>query len=144
MTTFSTQRAFAASCADVFAAIEDPVRLARWWGPKGFTNTFELFEFREGGHWNFHMIGPDGAVYPNESVFDVIEPSRRVVIRHACQPFFQLTIALEPSEGGTLLHWDQTFDDAAVAEAVRHIVEPSNEQNLDRLTAELGLTLAPG
>jgi uncharacterized protein YndB with AHSA1/START domain len=30
----------------VFAAFADAARLARWWGPKGFTNTFDEFELR--------------------------------------------------------------------------------------------------
>ena len=87
----------------------------------------------------FTMIGPDGATYPNEAVFTRIDEDRQVVIEHVCQPHFQLTITLEPATCGTLLRWDQTFADAAIAQAVRHIVEPSNEQNLDRLGVELGL-----
>jgi uncharacterized protein YndB with AHSA1/START domain len=138
MTTFSTSRQLAATPIEVFAAIQDPTRLAKWWGPNGFTNRFELFEFHVGGRWIFSMIGPDGTTYPNESVFAAVEPDRQVVIRHDCAPHFQLTITLEPFAGGTLLRWDQAFDDAAVAQAVRHIVEPANEQNLDRLSAELG------
>jgi len=137
MSTFSTTRTLRAEPSAVFAAISDPVRLAKWWGPDGFSNRFEVFEFEPGGRWVFEMIGPDGKVYPNESVFDAIEADRRVVIRHVCQPFFTLTISLEPSAGGTLLHWQQAFADAAVASAVRHIVVPANEQNLDRLSAEL-------
>lgn len=86
------------------------------------------------------MVGPDGREYPNESVFASVVPDRLVVIRHVCAPHFQLTIALEAEGSGTLLRWDQAFDDPAVAAAVRAIVEPANEQNLDRLTAELGLT----
>ena len=85
------------------------------------------------------MIGPDGTVYPNTSVFSSIQPDRQVVIRHDCQPYFTLTITLEPAVGGTLLTWEQAFDDAKVAEAVRHIVVPANKQNLDRLSAELGV-----
>jgi len=84
------------------------------------------------------MIGPDGKTYPNESVFSSIEVDRQVVIQHVCQPHFQLTITLEPSAGGTLLSWVQTFADASVAQNIRHIVEPANEQNLDRLGAALG------
>lgn len=139
MTSFTTRRQFAAKPADIFAAFQDPARLAAWWGPKGFSNVFDVFEFWPGGRWVFTMTGPDGTAYPNESVFARIEAHREVVIRHACEPFFQLTVSLEPTAGGTLLHWVQVFDDAAVAEAVRHIVEPANEQNLDRLSAELGL-----
>jgi uncharacterized protein YndB with AHSA1/START domain len=142
MSTFSTRRQLAASPAFVFAAIKDPARLAKWWGPAGFSNRFDVFEFHAGGKWLFTMVGPDGAAYPNESVFSEIEADRKVVIRHTNQPHFQLAITLEAQAGGTLLRWDQTFDDPAVAQAVRHIVEPANEQNLDRLSAELGLSNA--
>jgi uncharacterized protein YndB with AHSA1/START domain len=137
MTTFQTSREIPATPAAVFAAIDDPQRLARWWGPDGFRNTFEVCDFRPGGAWKFTMHGPDGANYPNESVFYAIELDRKVVIDHACQPFFRLTIALEPSALGTRVHWTQVFADAAVAAAVAHIVEPANEQNLSRLTVEV-------
>ena len=139
MTTFSTSRRFAASPAAIFAAIKDADRLARWWGPAGFTNRFDVFEFKTGGRWIFTMIGPDGASYANESTFASIEIDRKVVIRHDCQPHFELAITLEPSPVGTLLQWDQTFAEAAVAESIRHIVVPANEQNLDRLGVELDL-----
>jgi uncharacterized protein YndB with AHSA1/START domain len=143
MTTFSTSRQLATSPASVFGAIRDGERLAKWWGPAGFSNRFDVFEFHTGGKWIFTMIGPDGATYPNESVFSVIDADRKVVIQHTNHPHFQLAITLEASEGGTLLRWDQTFADASVAQAVRHIVEPANEQNLDRLSVELGLSNTP-
>lgn len=142
MTTFITSRQLAAAPSAIFEAFKDATRLAKWWGPNGFTNRFEEFDFQVGGKWVFTMIGPDGAKYPNESVFSAIEPDRRIVINHDCPPHFRLTITLEPSERGTILHWEQAFADAAVAQAIRHIVEPSNEQNLDRLSAELGLSNA--
>lgn len=139
MTTFSTTRHLAAEPSAVFAAIESPERLARWWGPNGFSNHFEVCDFQPGGKWVFRMIGPDGTAYANESVFSRIEPGRCVVIQHICAPFFELTITLAQSGQGTLVSWDQVFADASVAQAVRHIVEPANEQNLDRLAIELGL-----
>lgn len=139
MSTFSTNRHYAASPAQVFAAMADPQRLARWWGPDGFSNRFQVFEFQPGGRWVFDMVGPDGTVYPNASEFSRIEADRLVVVRHVVQPLFELTITLEPDRGGTRVRWDQTFDDPEVARAVAHIVEPANEQNLDRLAAELGL-----
>jgi uncharacterized protein YndB with AHSA1/START domain len=137
MSTFSSRRQLAATPDAVFAAFEDGARLARWWGPDGFGNEFEVFEPRTGGRWVFTMVGPDGQRYANESVFDSVVRGQEVVIRHVCQPLFTLTIRLAPSDGGTLLTWDQAFDDPEVAKAVAHIVEPANEQNLDRLAAEL-------
>ena len=128
MSTFTTSREFPASPEAVFAALAAPSRLAKWWGPTGFRNTFDTFEVQPGGQWRFTMHGPDGTNYPNESTFVAIEPARKVVIRHEVQPYFQLTITLAPTAGGTLVTWVQAFDDPQVAAAVRHIVEPANEQ----------------
>ena len=52
-TVVRTGRLLPATPRAVFAAFEEPDRLARWWGPSGFTNTFECFEFRPGGRWVF-------------------------------------------------------------------------------------------
>ncbi|AMK77911.1 MULTISPECIES: SRPBCC domain-containing protein [Methylomonas] len=137
MNTFTSTRTLPAEPSAIFATIKDPSRLAKWWGPNDFSNRFEVFEFKLGGKWIFDMVGSDGTVYPNESVFEKIEADSLVVIRHVCQAYFTLTITLEPSAEGTLIHWEQVFADTSVANAVRHIVEPANEQNLDRLTAEV-------
>lgn len=40
-------------------------------------------------------------------------------------------------EGRTAIEWAQEFEDGAVAARIRHIVEPANEQNLNRLQAVL-------
>lgn len=136
-TTFCTTRTLPFPPGKVFSAFESPQRLAAWWGPEGFTNTFEIFEFKVGGQWKFVMHGPDGGNYPNENVFVALEPGRRVVIRHECLPYFTLTVLLDEDAAGTKLTWEQTFDDAGTAQAVQHIVVPANEQNLDRMTRAL-------
>jgi uncharacterized protein YndB with AHSA1/START domain len=122
---------------EVYAAFADPARLAQWWGPNGFTNTFDTFEFTTGGQWKFTMHGPDGSNYYNESEFAALEPDRKVVIRHLNLPHFTLTVSLVPHAEGTQILWTQAFDDPAVAAAIRHIVEPSNVQNLERLQKQL-------
>lgn len=137
VTTFSTSREIPASVEQVFAALSSPERLARWWGPAGFTNTFNVCEFRNGGRWSLVMHGPDGRNYPNENVFAEIDPSTKVVVQHVSEPKFRLTIALAPSEAGTVVAWAQTFESSDVAGRVEHIVVPANEQNLDRLSAEV-------
>lgn len=137
MTAFQTSREIPAPPQAVFAAIRAPERLARWWGPAGFRNTFSVCEFQTGGRWSFVMHGPDGTDYPNECIFEAVEAEHRVVVRHANAPHFRLTITLAASATGTLVSWHQAFDEPRVAEQVRHIVVPANEQNLDRLTAEV-------
>jgi uncharacterized protein YndB with AHSA1/START domain len=135
--TFETSREIPAPVEEVFAAFQDPKRLAVWWGPAGFTNTFNLCEFKPGGHWSFFMHGPNGAKYPNESVFAEIVPPKKVVVQHNSEPKYRLTITLTQSQAGTTVSWSQVFEKADVAERIKHIVVPANEQNLDRLSAEV-------
>ncbi|MFO0872005.1 MAG: SRPBCC domain-containing protein [Pirellulales bacterium] len=135
--TFRTSRTFRWSPVSVYAAFARPELLAAWWGPDGFTNTFEVCDFQVGGRWKFVMHGPDGRNYLNENLFLALDPGRQVVIRHDGLPYFTLTVELAAVADGTLLTWEQVFDDPATAQAVRHIVVPANEQNLDRLAAVL-------
>jgi uncharacterized protein YndB with AHSA1/START domain len=137
MSTFKTTRIFSAPAEAVFSAFETPNRLAKWWGPNGFRNTFETFEFKPDGLWRFTMHGPDGSNYPNESIFVSIEQAREISLKHLSQPHFQLTITFASTGSGTLVTWEQVFEDAAIAANIRHIVEPANEQNLDRWEAEV-------
>lgn len=137
MKTFTTSREIVASKEKIFTAFKNPEILAKWWGPAGFTNTFIQFEFWEGGKWVFTMHGPDGKNYPNESVFEEIIPDETIVIRHIVPPLFTLTVQISATENGSLVYWKQEFDNEEVAESIAHIVIPSNEQNLDRLSAEV-------
>lgn len=133
----ATSRVIAASRQDVYAAFVSPERLARWWGPNGFRNTFQVFEPRPGGAWRFVMHGPNGADYPNESVFETLVPGERIVIRHTSRPRFTLTVTLAAEGAGTRLGWHQLFDSVSECEAVRRLAVGANEENLDRLESEL-------
>jgi uncharacterized protein YndB with AHSA1/START domain len=135
--TMRTSRILPFSPGEVYGAFASPGLLAAWWGPEGFTNTFEVFEFKVGGQWKFVMHGPDGKNYPNESVFAQLEPDSKIVIEHVCAPYFTLTVLLVPAPGGTHLSWEQVFADAKTAQAVKQIVGPANEQNIDRMTQVL-------
>jgi uncharacterized protein YndB with AHSA1/START domain len=132
-----TERMLSAEPRKAFAAFERPDRLAQWWGPKGFRNTFEKFEFAPGGQWIFVMHGPNGVDYPNSSVFREIQPAARIVIDHVSQPHFTLTVTLTADGDKTRLAWAQEFESVEVASKLRAICESANEENLDRLEALL-------
>lgn len=133
---FST-RLLAAPRELVWRAWTEPQHLARWWGPKGFTNTFREFDPRPGGHWRFTMHGPDGTDYDNHSVFVALAAPERIVLDHLSNPRFRVTATFAEEAAGTRVDFLMHFESAAVCAAVRPICEPSNEENFDRLAAEL-------
>ncbi len=71
------------------------------------------------------------------SVFAEIDPPGKIVVQHFSEPKFRLTIALASSSTGTLVSWAQAFESSDIASRVERIVVPANEQNLDRLSAEV-------
>jgi uncharacterized protein YndB with AHSA1/START domain len=133
---FVTTRVFPHPPAAVYGAFADPVVLARWWGPAGFTNTFDAFELRPGGAWKFTMHAPDGGAYPNESEFVAVAPER-VVFDHLGSHRFRTEMTFEPAGAGTRLTWRMTHATAEEADTVRAFVPAANEQNFDRLAAAL-------
>jgi uncharacterized protein YndB with AHSA1/START domain len=135
--TIVSRRRLAAPREQVFRAFAEPQRLARWWGPQGFRNTFQTFEFRPGGRWTFVMHGPDGTDYPNDVSFELIEPPAHIVLRHHPQPGFRLYVSLGEAGGATDVEWQQVFDSPDLKRKLEAICRPANEQNFDRLEAEL-------
>ena len=133
-----TTRVFDAPRERMFEAFSDPDRLARWWGPTGFTNTFHEFDLQPEGVWRFVMHGPDGTDYTNESVFIEVERPERIVFRHL-KPMhrFLMTILFGEEGGKTRLTWRMLFESPAECDRVRAFVGAANEQNFDRLEAQL-------
>lgn len=127
----------AATPAQVFAAMSDPARVERWWGPDGFRNTIHTFDFQPGGQWLLTMHGPDGTDYPNESRFTRLESGALFEIEHFSGHHFFLTIRLQASGQGTQVHWQQTFDAVEHYARIAQFVAGANAQNLQRLAAEV-------
>lgn len=122
----------------VFHAWSNAALLARWWGPKGFTNTFEVFEFRPGGEWRFVMHGPEDANYPNRSVFREIAAPERIVFDHLSTHWFRVVADFEElSAEQTRLTFRMQFETVAECERVKDFAVECNEQNFDRLAALL-------
>jgi uncharacterized protein YndB with AHSA1/START domain len=123
----------------VFEAFRNPDILARWWGPEGFTNTFQTFDFRPGGTWEFIMHGPDGTDYPNKCVFAEIVVPERVVFDHVVPPVFRMTVTFEKAgqSDKTRVGFRMLFESADICKQLKGICIPANEQNFDRLEAVL-------
>lgn len=136
--TIFSQRVMPFARGTVFRAFAEPNLLRQWWGPNGFTNTFQLFDFRPGGEWRFTMHAPDGAAFENFCRFVEIVPSERVVFDHI-EPVhnFRVTVAFEPRGDFTHLCLSMAFADNAEYVRVKDIIKEKNEENFDRLDAVL-------
>ncbi len=122
---------------DVFAALSIPERVAKWWGPAGFSNTIHKFEFFPGGEWLLTMHGPDGKDYPNESRFVHVKPGKAIEIEHTSGHHFLLRLDLSAKPAGTMVRWRQTFDSVEHYKPLAEFVAAANEQNLERLAQEV-------
>jgi uncharacterized protein YndB with AHSA1/START domain len=76
---FVLTRTFDAPRDLVFKAWTEPQHLARWWGPKGFTNPLCEWDAQAGGKIFDVMRGPDGTEYPMGGEFREIDPPGRLV-----------------------------------------------------------------
>jgi uncharacterized protein YndB with AHSA1/START domain len=139
-------RVFDAPRELVYKAWTDQRLLARWWGPRGFTNPVCEIDVRPGGGIRIDMTGPDGTVYPMKGLFHEIAPPGRLVIT---------TSAFEDVGGKALLEVLNTVTFAELVgktELTMHAVvvksSPETEaaldgmeegwsQSLDRLAEEL-------
>lgn len=132
-----TTRVFNAPRELVFQAWTDPDQLVQWWGPKGFTNTFHEFDMRPGGIWRFVMHGPNGVDYQNKSVFVEVVNPERIVFDHVSGPRFQVVATFAEQAGKTTLTFRMRFESAAECDKVKAFAVEGNEQNFDRLEAQL-------
>ncbi|POY39503.1 ATPase [Flavobacterium alvei] len=122
----------------VFRAWSDPNHLKQWWGPSGFTNTFNEFDFRVGGKWSFIMHGPDKGNYANECEFIKIEEPSLIAWKRFSKPLFQVLATFEEvTKDKTKLVFKMVFTTAEECSKLRPFVVDKNEENFDRLEVEL-------
>lgn len=134
---FVTARVFDAPREAVYQAFADPMRLARWWGPNGYTNTLREFDLRPGGAFALVMHAPDGSDYEVRHEFVAVETDR-IVYRHPTGTHaFSMTMRFTAHGAGTLLTWRMRFDHREEADRLRAFIPDANEQNFDRLAAHL-------
>ena len=133
-----TTRVFPVPRETAYRAWAEPQWLAKWWGPKGFSNDFRMFDFKVGGEWEFDMIGPDGKRYHNKSVFAQIVPNERIVFDHVVGHLFRVVAVFATEGAGTRVSFHMQFDGAAERDRIATFAKDANEENFDRLGVVLG------
>lgn len=132
--TIITTREVNAGIEKAFRAWTDPIHLAKWWGPKGFTNTFNVYDLRPGGKWSFVMHGPDKRDYPNECIFIKIDKPNFVSWDHLPKPVFQVQTSFEKiAKERTKIIFRMIFESAEECNTLRAFIIEKNEENFDKL-----------
>ena len=122
----------------VFLAWANPNHLKNWWGPAGFTNTFNEFDFRVGGRWKFIMHGPEKGNYMNDCEFIAIEKPSLIAWKRYSKPLFNVVATFEQlSAGQTKIIFKQIFPSPEECNKAKKFVVDKNEENFDRLESEL-------
>lgn len=122
----------------LFRAWSESEHLKNWWGPAGFTNTFNEFDFRVAGKWSFIMHGPDKGNYANECEFIKIEVPILIAWKRHSKPIFQILATFEEiTPEQTLLVFKMLFHTVEECQKLKPFVVDKNEENFDRLEKEL-------
>jgi len=133
-----SSRVVAAPIEVVFKAWTDPLHLQKWWGPKGFTNTFKEFDLRPGGKWSFIMHGPDKGNYTNECIFIKVKKPQLIAWNRLSNPIFQVVASFEEiGIDKTKVIFKMLFATADLCNKIKTFAPEKNEENLDRLEGEL-------
>lgn len=134
MSSILSKRIFNSSIEKLFEAYSNAEILIKWWGPNGFSNKFNEFNFKENGLWDYIMIDEFGKEYPNQMIFREINPYNKIIADHISPPIFQIEIEfLKVSEQQCELQFKMNFEDEVVFNALKNYVPEKNEENFDRL-----------
>lgn len=133
-----TERIFHYPRTLVFEAWANPAYLQNWWGPAGFTNTFQEFDFGEGGKWNFIMHGPEKGNYVNQCKFTHNSRPETIAWKRFSQPLFNVLVTFTSiSDNSTEVVFRQMFETKDGCDKIKRHVLDKNQEVFDRLEQEL-------
>jgi uncharacterized protein YndB with AHSA1/START domain len=131
--TITVKREFAAKRQLVWDCYTRSELLDRWFAPKPLTTKTRSMDFREGGHWHYAMIMPDGTEYWSRQDYVSIQP-----IQHysAKDGFSDETGELNPDLPQSDL--DVTFKELADHSLVETVVTYASLNDLEKVI-EMGI-----
>lgn len=141
--TLTIERVIAAPVAAIWRAWTDPEALPKWWGPEGFTCHTRRIDLREGGEWDFDMIGPDGTIWPNHHrITRHLAPAliRYEIRTTADGPLHaDVRVGFDPVEGGTRVTLSMTFADQEQHDGAKAFgAVELGQQTLAKLARQVG------
>ncbi|MFP9098366.1 SRPBCC family protein [Flavobacterium sp. RHBU_24] len=102
--TLVVTRSFNAPVEKVWQAWTDSRLLDEWWAPKPWKAVTVEFDFTEGGHWLYYMLGPEGERHYCRADYKTIEPLKRFSATDAFTDENGVPNSEMPST-----HWENNF-----------------------------------
>lgn len=108
----------------VFDVWTDPLHIAQWWGPNGFSTKVHQMEVKPGGTWRFLMIGPDGTEYPDRITYREVKRPERLMYRHGSDVdddpnAFEVTVTFEAQGEKTKVTMHSVFPTVEACKQVK-------------------------
>src|SRR5579859_1150457 len=128
--TITVKREFAGKRQLVWDCYTKSDLLDRWFAPAPLTTKTKSMDFREGGHWHYAMVDPQGQEYWSRLDYQTIHP-----IDHysALDGFSDETGAVNPDMPRST--WKVTFTDASDHTFVQTVVSYGSAEDLDKVIA---------
>lgn len=124
--TLTIRREFAAERQLVWDCYTKQELLDQWFAPKPFTTKTKSMDFKNGGHWHYAMIDPDGNHYWNWTDYNNIKPIDYYETLDAfCDENGEINTALPRAK------WEVTFTDKGENAIVETIVYYNSLSDLE-------------
>jgi len=135
-------REFDAPLEEVWKAWTDSNIMDQWWAPKPYSAKTKKMDFREGGHWLYSMIGPDGSESFCRADFKTIDQSKSFTADDAfCDENGNITHDIPG------MHWRNNFSATDTGTKVTVEITFANEGDMEKIIEmgfEAGFTAAHG
>ena len=128
--TITIRREFAARRQLVWDCHTKRELLEQWFAPKPLTARTKSMDFREGGHWHYVMIDPDGTEYWGRADYLTIDPIDGYTVLDG---FSDASGALDPDLPRAT--WDVSFRDLSGRTLVQTIISYDSPADLDKVIA---------
>ncbi len=118
------ERSLSLTPVECFALWSDPVRLAKWWGPKDaagepFESEVQAWSLEKGAEWAIKMVAPDGTEFYQGGDFIAVDPPNLLqfsfhwIANGERGPSTEITVRFLATEGGSRMIFEQRgFTDA--------------------------------
>lgn len=126
--TLTMKREFAANRQLVWDCYTKEEYLNQWFAPKPMTTKTKSMEFREGGHWHYAMVAPDGSEYWGYTEYVSITPIDEYI-----------TLDVFSDETGAInrelprASWVMTFEDNSEHTFVTSVVTYESLEDLEKV-----------